>query len=523
MKFKVIFLGLLSGLLFVNKSLSQTLEFNDVLKVYLRSAGSIINGKEITGYYTFYKVEKVDKKNVAFKLIITDANLNKVAEKEIIDTKKTIITDAAFNGEYLAFKFLNGEEKDDGIQTIRIYDKNANEVSKVTSSYELKAYQTMALFSGNTDDDEIESSDLYGIPGVGFLNFTPVMTKGGMVGRCGINIKMVPQKGSAAKSWEYNTPEKIIETPVFLGYNDKMVFTGLVKREKASDKTFDFSTAGFDVNTGAKKFDKIFTDDKYTLDVLSSAFIPETGENYFFGLLMSKGEKTTKDDADGIFAAKVDNEGNILTKVNIPWDVFAKQFKPVDEKGKPVKIGNVYIHKIVKTADGKIFAIGERFRKAASGAGIAMAILAGGHTTSSVVKLVVEDMVIIEFSPDFKPVSVKFYDKGKSSVGLPAGAGMMGMAVLGMFAKATGGFDYAFTQEKADRSSFSVCYYSKLDKKNYFNSISYSDGNFTQDKISLETEATKQFVYPGKPGYVMIYEYFKKQKRISNRLEKINF
>ncbi len=55
--------SLLVALLSIQFSLTaQNLTFDNVAKVYLRNSGSISTGKEITGYYFFYKMENADKK-----------------------------------------------------------------------------------------------------------------------------------------------------------------------------------------------------------------------------------------------------------------------------------------------------------------------------------------------------------------------------------------------------------------------------------------------------------------------------
>jgi hypothetical protein len=46
---------------------------------------------------------------------------------------------------------------------------------------------------------------------------------------------------------------------------------------------------------------------------------------------------------------------------------------------------------------------------------------------------------------------------------------------------------------------------------------------FSVDKMPLNRKSTEYYVYRAKEGYVLITEYFRKEKRIDTRLEKINF
>ena len=88
-------------------------------------------------------------------------------------------------------------------------------------------------------------------------------------------------------------------------------------------------------------------------------------------------------------------------------------------------------------------------------------------------------------------------------------------------------YDYTFTQMNKDKSKFSIGYVDyekgKADKGWYFGTINYSDSKLTTDKVKFSSKATWHRVYPGKPGYVMIMEYFRKEKKLDFRMEKVNF
>jgi len=46
---------------------------------------------------------------------------------------------------------------------------------------------------------------------------------------------------------------------------------------------------------------------------------------------------------------------------------------------------------------------------------------------------------------------------------------------------------------------------------------------FTVDKIDFDRKSTEFAVTRAKPGYVLIAEYFRKEKKFDMRLEKINY
>ena len=96
---------------------------------------------------------------------------------------------------------------------------------------------------------------------------------------------------------------------------------------------------------------------------------------------------------------------------------------------------------------------------------------------------------------------------------------------MAVYMNAMGAFDYAFTTGEPDNSNFSICYndYEKSSdfKGKTFNSIHYNGSKFTTDKIELKSKATIMKIFPAKAGSIMIMEYFKKDKKLDFRLEKL--
>ena len=89
----------------------------------------------------------------------------------------------------------------------------------------------------------------------------------------------------------------------------------------------------------------------------------------------------------------------------------------------------------------------------------------------------------------------------------------------------TGAFDYEFTTGETDNANFAVCYSDWVRGSDYkgqtFNSIRNNGSKFTTDKIELKSKASSLKVFPAKAGSIMIMEYFKKDKRLDFRLEKL--
>ena len=96
--------------------------------------------------------------------------------------------------------------------------------------------------------------------------------------------------------------------------------------------------------------------------------------------------------------------------------------------------------------------------------------------------------------------------------------------------KVYGWYDYSYTAVSSDKKQFNTAYvnYDKSIKKSegsksVIGTISYTkDQKIVTDKIILKTKPTIFWVLQAKPGYVAIFEYFKKEKKATLRLEKLN-
>ncbi|HJT74679.1 MAG TPA: DUF6770 family protein, partial [Chitinophaga sp.] len=167
----------------------------------------------------------------------------------------------------------------------------------------------------------------------------------------------------------------------------------------------------------------------------------------------------------------------------------------------------------------------------ASAGGIALTALAaasggyGGRGAAGVTKVVVTDMVMMEFDRNYKVTAANIYDKTNNTAEASIISDYLSQHALAVYLKATGAFDYDFTTGEPDNSVFSVCYSDYVRTGDYkgqtFNTIRYNGSKFTKDKIELKSKASTMKVFPAKPGSVMIMEYFKKDKRLEFRLEKI--
>ena len=108
---------------------------------------------------------------------------------------------------------------------------------------------------------------------------------------------------------------------------------------------------------------------------------------------------------------------------------------------------------------------------------------------------------------------------------LPAGAAYMSPQILSYIVLYFNGFDYLFTQSKDDLFSVGYMDFEKRKgEKNglVYGAVNYLDGELTTDKVDLATKADELRALPAKAGYVAVWEYYGKEKRMDIRLERVN-
>lgn len=498
-------------------SFAQQKSFSNVLSIQLRNMGAIYNKNQVTGYYMFYKVDRINSKTNSYSLRILDQNLNEVSENKIEESKNFYLLEAAYNDESLMFKFYDAKEK-----TISFYQYDNKSQLKNKHSRKAESRLELYVYSSQAEKEESDGTNLFAIAGEGFVDYG--MKKDG---KHGYAISFYPESKDG-KAWTYESASnsKEVENAGFIAANKNLLISSIVRRNNLMSQNFESYLLGIDIHTGKKVFEKKVEDTQYELNFISANIEENTGNVALLGQYYKKNDNVLKDKSLGLCSYLMTAEGSIISKNYASWLTDVRKFLPVNAQGKIEDVGYLYFHKIVKNADGRYIAVGEQYRKAASAAGIAMTVLSG--TSNGVTKMVIEDLVFLEFNPQFKLENVKLFDKSKTNVELPSGFDFAGPQVTALYLKSLGYFDYSYSQQNQEETTLSVGYVDYEKRKGeknglVFGAITYADKAYATDKLSLETEASTLRVIPAKPGYIMITEFFRKAKKLDMRLEKINY
>jgi hypothetical protein len=313
----------------------------------------------------------------------------------------------------------------------------------------------------------------------------------------------------------------------YLGCTDSLIILEVLKKNKTLGTDFSSHLVGINFVTKKKQFDIDGTNDQYNL--VPASIIPmDGGRLMLMASYYDKDQNIVKDYSRGLAIYEITTAGKVLTKTYNTWAGDMARYLPTNAKGKIDDIGYLYIHKLIRTPDNRLFVVGEGYKRQVSGMGIALnalAIMGGGSTNAGVTKIVITDLVMMEFNPAYKITNATIYDKTKNTAIATNISDYNSQHLLAELLKAMGSFDYAFTTGDADNSNFAVCYNDYERTSEYhgqtFNAIKFNGKKFTTDKIELKSKASMMHIFPAKGGSIMIMEYYKKDKRLDFRLEKL--
>ena len=509
------------ALIFVTGSLSAQgkLSVDKVYSVYLRNSGTIMQKGQIKGYFFLYQSDKVDRHTNEYTVQILDENLNKVKSIQFEDSKKLSLLESAYNGSSLSFLF---KDEDNKTLDMKIYDFDGKLKYTYSREFDKKTDELMKQYE-TLHTDEGMNKNVFDVGDLGYVSVLPM--RDGKQRTYEVDFYSSQTK----KQWTY-VPTDDAEKYAFaeyLGSTDSLIILEVMKRNRALSTNITSHLVGINFVTKKKQFELEQTD-KDEFKLLPSSVNPIEGSQNLLviGSYYDKDENMMKDYGKGLAMYEITPAGKVVAKTYNTWAGDFARYLPTNSKGKIDAVGYLYIHRVIRTPDQKMFLVGEGYRREANAAGIALTVLSmGRNNVIGNTKMVVTDMVIMQFDEKYKITGAAIYDKKNNTAMVSTAVDYNSQHYIAKFLKAVGAFDYEFTTGDEDHSNFAVCYSDYERSSEYhgqtFNAIRYNGTKFSTDKIELKTKASRMRVFPAKAGSVMIMEYFKKDKRLDFRLEKL--
>ncbi|MDP5171710.1 MAG: hypothetical protein NWR72_15795 [Bacteroidia bacterium] len=509
------------ALLLCMQGFSQSLQLDNVLKVKMRNFGPIIENNQVKGYYGFYKAGNARGRDVVYLLKILDENAKEVVSKRMIRPYSYYLTEAVYNGNAIVFSFIDNAQR-----TIELVSYNMAGEQIGTRKYPKMDGGDFRLTYAYQNIDNEESSNLTIFPAgdQGFVRMSFEKDR-----KIRYKLEYLPNTLSATGRWvkgseddsdEYEIPEVADVVAPFM-------ISGIAKRKNAFDKDIHYNLQVRDMFTGEPLFDKPLSDPRYILSFLMAKFDPVRSHIIVLGEYFDPRDNIFNGKSLGLYVKTVSMSGEVLSSKLLSWESDISRFLPANAKGRLEEGGFIAFHHAALDNDGNVVFVGERYRKAVSGIGVALQ-LAGSNDVSTV-KMVVEEMMIFSVNAKQELTGVDVFEKKAQSILLPGGWGLYSSKTLSQMMAAYGLFDYQYSQQSLAKDLFLSTYMSVEKEKgeprhNILGVIAKagSDG-FTTDKIDLSSEADAIGVYPGKTGSVLIVEYYRKEKQLRFRLEDFNY
>lgn len=502
---------------------TQTLEgFANFKK---RSLTPIYAGNEVKGYIMFYKADKADKRNDNYGLDFFDQELRKVKSVMLPKTRYSYqLLRSTFNGEAFSFYFYNYRAK---TLEVDVFDKSLNKLASKQFDKLSKADMSIALQETQLPNDgenkPIGGLNMYPVPNKGFIRNTYT----GMMK--GFALEMYDNKMNSKWVFQTDKKSKDYESVVINEITDKHIFATIVRKPNMLSKQMTFSVAAFDTESGKKIMDIPVEKEGAAeqLSLTSLNYDAQTDELLTIGEFYKLEDKPFINKSQGFYIKRFSVDGLEKSAKFYTWASDVNPYLPAAAKESLDKGFVNFVHRMVKGADGKMHIVAEQYRIAADGMGIAMAVLGGGTSTA---KGIIGNMMILTINPDQGLQKVTYFEKDETNCTLPPGSGFYGAGLLGQVIKMTGGFDYQFTQQNNDHLNFNTAYinYKKVKKSKYMDrtlvNIQYTgEPEFLTDEIDLTADKESySYVYPAKPGYVLVLDNQHQDKKLDLKLVKLN-
>lgn len=498
---------------------AQEKSIEDIFSVNLRNFGAVMDDDAVSGYFFFYETEGGKRGERKYMLSLLDQNLEQVGRKSFTGDRYLELYEGAYDGNALALKFANVKEEE---FTIRLLDGNGERIGSKKlpfGTFDDPKYKASGASAAGMGDQT-----LFAIPGKGFVHYS-LDTRKGAMSPTYYTIHFIPDDNDREKAWSLQSPEDngAWEQASFLAASEEVLVSTVVRREKLMSRDLEYFVLGTDLATGKKLFEKPVEDSKYAIMVANAWMEGETIR--YFGQYFEKDAKTAKENSLGLCTFTMSLDGEIAGRKYISWAEDVSKLLPANARGKIEDVGYLFFHDFIPTPSGAVYGIAENYRKTTDAMGVAGKVLNLGGGSGSTSKIVVEDLYVLKFGPDFSLEDITVVEKSKHDVYLPAGAAYMSPQILSYIVLYFNGFDYLFTQSKDDLFSVGYMDFEKRKgEKNglVYGAVNYLDGELTTDKVDLATKADELRALPAKAGYVAVWEYYEKEKRMDIRLERVN-
>ena len=447
--------------------------------------------KNIYGYFSLYKLDKLDENTEKYEYVILDRNLNNVANGEFMDTAYKGVMSQYYSpdkirNQLLITKLYSNLNGSITFTSTRLLNLETNEILEPFYIEEGLLQQGFRPIDNLKKEQKKRE----------YVNLPIGTNEGFVVVRIEKNATKKPSSlvsfysSSYQKLWDYDF-ENIQDTGEYdlLSYeNDVLYFS--YKERAFRDAKVEFRQ--LNAKTGKLNFTYLLeqADSQYShgftvkkigdRTILTGNISPYRPEGYNYQHNM------------GLFKIVLDENGKELFKKYFLWE-DANEFIEMNKYGKLEAGYKLFVHDYFVFKDERVIALSEKYK-------IGTNLLVGGIVKTT-------DFVLLEFDKDFNLTFATTINKDLSKFSVS---------------------DYLFSQYLNDEKDGVFFYrdYKKDDEtkeKNWILGIvSFIDGEMHHENIPISSDEHFIVPYVAKEGYILMREFNKNSDFDEIRLERLN-
>jgi len=448
------------------------------------------------GFYVSYMEEKATKqyRNFAFEVFDNDLNQIKKTTIPIWVAAKSI--DGAYNGENFIAGFI---EKQMAIK-LAVFDTKGNLVkTKIVGQMNAAAWE-----------EETLQPKLFSAGKKGFFIVTNIKEK-----KWGYSVELLDKELNTVWRKKY-VPEKGVAMVWEAESSDELLAIVQTTRASLMSRKSVIELVVFDNKSGDLIFTKLLQGDG-TVKLPSSILVEK--DAVCLGGIFFAGDKMKSNNSDGVFFSKYSRSGEEVFKMQEFWASGLQKkinAEATNAKGLLASQPKAMLHTIVREGD-TYYMLGELFKKAASGKGLALGALGGSDPGANISSL---DFIILNIDAGNGELRNIFLSpKDKNTIWVPSAYGS-GLA-LAYYAKRYNLFSYRF-MEKSVEGENNIIYFNWGSGDPYIGIAMLGKDEVPVRKVALKKKAVKRgesSAVRSKPGQVLVYQYSKKEKKVTMWLE----
>ena len=447
--------------------------------------------KSMYGYFSLFKLDKLNENQEKFEYVILDKNLNKVANGEFIDDaykgimSKYYTPDKIGNDLILTKRFGNFSGTI-AFTSTRILNLETN---KILDPFYINEG---LLVQGSREVENLKKEQrnrqFFNVP-IGVNNgFVVIEVKKKAAKQNPSNIYFYNLKQE--KLWEYNFGNDVVrEEYNLIAYDEDLLYFSFIRND---NRRSGVTIQQMDTYSGKMNFSYLLenSDSKYNY----AYNVKRIGDRTILTGKISPYKVMGYDpqNAVGLFKIVLDEKGNEVFKKHFLWEE-ANEFIEMNKKGKLEKGYKLFVQSYFVFKDERIVVLSEKYK-------VSTNILIGGVLRTT-------DFVLLEFDKDFNLTSANTIEKDLSKFSAS---------------------DFLFSQYLNDERD-AVFFYrdyqkdSETKERNWvLGIVSLVNGNVKHEKVPMSSEDHYIFPYIAKEGYILLRELNKNSDFDEIRLERLN-